>query len=436
MSKQKDFETFLTNIEPSESTIQYISSIQNNLREYLQTHKGYGKILIETFLSGSYAKHTSIRPVKGDKKRDVDIIVVTRYEKTKSPIEVLDELYEVLKESSLYESVSIQRHSVGVEMSQISVDIVPVIVDVEEDVFLIGDSEDCKWSLTDPKGHKEWSTSVNKDNNGKFKPLVKIFKWWRRINCPNDIKYPKGITLEKIIADNLGDSSASTEDLVIETMNNIVSSYKDICKEGEDVPKLDDPSNKVSGDLLEGYTPNDFYSFLLKIDEHIKLLNDEGIGNETWRKILGIDFPKDTTEKCKENIRVCQMASHRKRIPWPISHDGVVFIIMKTKDKFGNETIYENNGKPLEKGCSIIFRAVTGAKAPFIIKWQITNTGDEARRAGCLRGDFEDSDNGMLCKNESTQYAGSHSVQCFVIKKGVCIAKSNEIIINIKQSDM
>ena len=76
MAKQADFNKFLTNIEPSKSTVEYISSIQNNLRNYLETHEDYKHIHIETFLSGSYAKHTSIRPVLNDKKRDVDIVVV------------------------------------------------------------------------------------------------------------------------------------------------------------------------------------------------------------------------------------------------------------------------------------------------------------------------------------------------------------------------
>jgi len=43
MAKQKDFDVFLSNIEPSETTISYISRVQNNLRDYLTKHsKGNG----------------------------------------------------------------------------------------------------------------------------------------------------------------------------------------------------------------------------------------------------------------------------------------------------------------------------------------------------------------------------------------------------------
>lgn len=70
MANQHEFSIFQSNIEPSKSTTDYISSVQNNLRDYLKYHHHYCDIYEGTFLSGSYAKHTSIRPVKGDKKRD------------------------------------------------------------------------------------------------------------------------------------------------------------------------------------------------------------------------------------------------------------------------------------------------------------------------------------------------------------------------------
>lgn len=79
MARQADFDKLLSNIEPSGTTVEYISSVQNNLRDYLRKHESYRHIYIDSFLSGSYSKHTSIRPAKGDKKRDVDIVVVTRH---------------------------------------------------------------------------------------------------------------------------------------------------------------------------------------------------------------------------------------------------------------------------------------------------------------------------------------------------------------------
>lgn len=434
MAKQRDFDKFLSNIEPSSSTVQYVSSVQNNLRDYLENHSTYAMIHEDTFLSGSYAKHTSIRPCKSDKKRDVDIIVVTSHKSTDDSKKVLEELRDALLQSKTYETAKIQHHSVGIELSLVSVDVVPVIQDSDDDqLYYLGDSELGGWTKTDPKGHKSWSTKVNKENNSAYKPLVKIFKWWRRTNCPEDIKYPKGIILEKLLADNLGDSSESTETFLIETMENIVSAYKETYADLSLVPWLEDPSEKNSGNnLLEGYTADDFSAFIYKLDEHLKLLNDEGTVNETWRKILGTEFPKDGQTKSDYNLMVCENASHRQKMLWPFARGGAVFVRARVIGPDGNPIEYESNGTPLEKNCSLRFTAITGAKQPYSIMWQITNTGDEARNAGCLRGNFERSDVGKSVKIESTLYSGSHSIQCFVIKKAVCIAKSKPYIINIR----
>lgn len=434
MALQKDFDEFLANIEPSKTTVSYISSIQTNLRDYLKKHATYSSIYKDSFLSGSYAKHTSIRPVKDDKKRDVDIIVVTAYSKSDNSDEVLQELCDVLRESTKYDTAEVQHHSVGVEMGQVSVDVVPVIVDSDDDtVYWICDSQSGDWTKTDPKGHKTWSTAVNQDHNDEYKPLVKIFKWWRHINCPSGRKYPKGITLEKIIADNLGDSSLATEDFLIATMQSVVAAYKSDYVDLGLLPVIDDPSDKISGNnLLDGYTVDDFSAFICMMEEHLNKLGESGTDNDVWREILGSEFPKSANTKVLSNLVACAFASHRQKPTWPMARGGAVFVALSVVDADGDIIDYESNGAPLPKGCSLHFRALTGVKQPYSVYWQITNTGEEARAANCLRGNFEGSDEGLNGKRETTSYTGSHSVQCFVIRRGACVAKSKDYIINIR----
>lgn len=434
---QSDFTDFLSEIEPSSSTVDYISSIQTNLRDYLKNHSSYKDVYLDSFLSGSYAKHTAIRPASGDKKRDVDIIVVTSYKSTKNSAEVLTELNNILLEKSDYAKASMQHHSIGIEMSNVSIDVVPVIVDEYDDsLFYICDSTTGAWTKTDPKGHKLWSTNTNKDNNKKYKPIVKIFKWWRRKHCSDGKKFPKGITLEKIVADNLGDSSLTIESLLIETMQNIIARYKDAYVSNGINPVINDPSDKISGnDLLSGYTSTDFSSFITKLEEHTALLNADGTTNDTWREILGNEFPQgneDAKALALSNLQKCISAPHRIAPPWPRQRGGVAFILVDVVMPSGNSIEYSNNGEPLDKRCTLHFRVATGVKEPYTVKWQIVNTGEEARNACALRGTFDNANEYNHGRKESTLYSGSHSVQCFILKKGICVAQSKEFIINIK----
>ena len=49
MAKQRDFNNFLSEIEPSSTTVAYISSLQSTLRDYLKNHDTYKKIHVDTF---------------------------------------------------------------------------------------------------------------------------------------------------------------------------------------------------------------------------------------------------------------------------------------------------------------------------------------------------------------------------------------------------
>ena len=437
MAKQKDFDKFLSEIEPSHSTVSYISSVQKNLRDYLTNHENYKNTILDTFLSGSYAKHTSIRPKVGDKKRDVDIVVVTNYTSEKNSNDVLEELCDVLSQKELYKSASLQSHSVSVELEGISVDIVPVIEhETHEDLYYIASNDGRNWEMTDPKGHKSWSSDFNQNSNDKYKPLIKIFKWWRRTNCPDDKKYPKGITLEKIIADNIGNTTLSTEDLTIETMQNIVDFYNEKLSETDEIPFVEDPSDFITdNNLLEGYELDEFKEFIEKLEGHLKLLNDEGTTNVIWRTILGTEFPCEKL-KCVLSDATSGgylTVSHRQKPLWPIHRTGAVFISATVKDRDGIVDNYESDSYDIEKHCEIVYTAHYNSCKAYTIKWQIVNTGSHANEEKCLRGGFEDSNRGSKSRKETTLYTGKHYVQCFVInKQGICVARSKEFFINVK----
>lgn len=98
---------------------------------------------------------------------------------------------------------------------------------------------------------------------------------------------------------------------------------------------------------------------------------------------------------------------------------------------------FSNNSMLLDKDVYLRFRAsIDGAKNVFL-RWQITNTGEEACKEGTssLRGKFELSEkNYEWTKFERTSYSGTHFVQAFLIDSytNSCIAKSNILTINIK----
>ncbi|MDL2289546.1 hypothetical protein LJB83_02145 [Clostridia bacterium OttesenSCG-928-F22] len=188
---------------------------------------------------------------------------------------------------------------------------------------------------------------------------------------------------------------------------------------------------------MGGYSVLDFSNFIEKLEEHSNLLNEEGTENDTWRKILGTEFPTDSAAKTNAlaeavSVSYCLKATHRAAPLWPIQKGQVAFISASILSPQGERIEYQNNGRPLPKHCSLQFTAVTPVKPPYIVKWQVVNTGSEAQNIpGGLRGGFEDSNIGRNVRTEKTEYKGKHFIQCLIIKRGVCVARSKEYIINI-----
>lgn len=93
---------------------------------------------------------------------------------------------------------------------------------------------------------------------------------------------------------------------------------------------------------------------------------------------------------------------------------------------------------PLPKNKSLLFEAVTNCPSPYKVRWQIVNTGDEARAAGCLRGEILDcandaNSNRITIRRESTLYAGVHWIQCYVLdNSGMIVAESSKCYVPIR----
>ena len=438
MSINDDFKTFLHDIEPSETTVNQISAAHRSLRNYLSSHEDYADVYIDSFLSGSYAKHTAIRPAKDDDNRDVDIDVETRHGIDVDAKAVLEELRDALLENSKYSTAKVQSHSVGIQMSGLDIDVVP-LAKVEDSCY-IGDYETGMWNLTNPKGHLHWSTDFNQAHFEKFKPVVKILKWWRREHCPEGKRWPKGITLEKMIADNFPEEDMPYDELVMSVLQTMSDAYEDDLDKDR-VPCIEDPA-LAGNDLAASYKVDDFKTFLAEVNGSIELLDADGSTNVSWRQILGNRFPAGTSRGANSLTSIIYMSkSEALAVKWRAARPWIfapskpnMRIAAEVTLPSGSSHYVHSDGEVIPKYSSIVYHAVRSQKlSSYDVRWQIVNTGDEAIAANCRRGEITDSNYINGSRRETTAYAGRHYVQCFIVRNGVCVAYSNEFFINVAQ---
>ena len=71
---------------------------------------------------------------------------------------------------------------------------------------------------------------------------------------------------------------------------------------------------------------------------------------------------------------------------------------------------------------------------PYEVHWQVVNTGAEAYKANGLRGGFYKgtTETHGTVRKENTEYKGKHWIECFIVKDGICCARSGEFVVNIE----
>lgn len=288
------FTELLSDIEPSATTTDNASSAHTELRDFLKDDADFKEYHERTFLSGSYKRDTAIRPrtKNGQTNRpDVDIVVVTKHTCDDDPKEVVDFLYKTLKKE--YTNIRRQARSVGIESSKADMDVVPIIPDGT--MYRIPDRKQEKWIKTNPPGHTTWTTETNTAAGGRFKPLVKLMKWWRREN-PTISKKPKGFVIECIIAECMDYKETYYGELFVKTLGNIVEKYKrDVLL--NNVPSIADPGGSGIS-VTDGITSDAFNGFYNKVKKHAELGRkalkeiDPEEATKLWKQIFGDRFPK------------------------------------------------------------------------------------------------------------------------------------------------
>jgi len=129
-------------------------------------------------------------------------------------------------------------------------------------------------------------------------------------------------------------------------------------------------------------------------------------------------------------------ASHKKSAPWPFIREGKVSIAEATVTRKGFRVskLY-HDGAPLPKNVPLQFKAQTDVPTPYDVYWQIVNTGpDAAAVTGGLRGGFDvgSISGGSIVRKETSSYAGTHTIECFIVKSGYLVARSGAFIVNIQ----
>ena len=144
----------------------------------------------------------------------------------------------------------------------------------------------------------------------------------------------------------------------------------------------------------------------------------------------------EAASKLPKRLLAFRDAPHRKPMTFPslAKANGSVSLTMDVNRSGFRPEMRTEDGLPVWPGSSLTFKAHTTIPKPFKVFWQVVNTGEEAIKVRDLRGGFDEGmvQAGGISHTETAKYKGSHSIECFIVKDGYCVAKSGPFIVNIK----
>lgn len=348
MHLKTDFDKFLSEIRPTEPQRSNLQTGHKTLRDRLNADEDLKKIIVSDFLQGSYRRSTAVRP-KGDRRSDVDIIVVTKLAETEFTPQKAMNKFKPFLEKYYKEKWEFQGRSIGIELSYVELDLVVTSAPSESEIGIlkseavtsdddleaardwrlhrswlslakrqqsdarillnetrtqpewkaqalrIPDRDAKEWEPTHPLEQIRWTRDKNARCNQHFINVVKAIKWWRLENY-DEPKHPKGFPLERLVGECCPDAIESVASGLTLTLEAIVSRYAGLVQNGSK-PLLPD-YGVPSHDVFARVSAEDFGKFYAQAQEAAKLArraldsDDRTESGNLWRELLGSKFPE------------------------------------------------------------------------------------------------------------------------------------------------
>ncbi|MBM3209822.1 nucleotidyltransferase [Candidatus Saccharibacteria bacterium] len=378
---------------------------------YDNEYDGSTKLLI-----GSYGKRTNIRPPE-----DVDLLfkiteeMYLQYENSPSALlqrirKVLGETYTTTEEIRAWGKVVLVKFADGTH----NIELLPAF-DIEG-VFMIPNTEgDGSWESFDVRTEMKAVKDSNTATDGVTRKLIKILKRWS--------KYTKTVTIKSYRIEELVVSFLEQYDLADMQWSSLVRDFFGWLADEQD--------DDVTVNKSQIATALSRASKAVELESGGK--TDDAC-NE-WIKVFGKRvFPVASAmlEQAFE-LRAAQPSGEEMFIEdeVPVKIDDTVHVAV-TADFVGPSApahpfaAFIRGRSPLPKRKSILFTASVSDIEGFTIKWKIRNFGVEAERAKDLRGKIYNG-HGMT-RQEGTSYEGLHCVECYVIKNGICVARTMQLV--------
>lgn len=221
MSVQSHLSSLSSALNLQQAEKDRVNTSVNTLSSRLNNY--FGDDLNEHFKFGSYTRKT-ILPRRADERSDVDYMVVFKNPDDYKPQTLLNHLKKFV--NTYYASSEIyQSHpTIVLELNHIKFELVPAKKDFWDNLYIPSSSSYyTEWLNTRPNTSNSELLNANAVNYNQIKPLVRLLKYWNRLNGSHLSPY----LLEKWIVTNSYWNCTNIKDFVYSTFEKLNYNYSD-----------------------------------------------------------------------------------------------------------------------------------------------------------------------------------------------------------------
>jgi hypothetical protein len=424
MNTSETFQEFLANIKISDDKTGDISNRYGRITKALNLEfRETDSKTANNLQVGSYGRYTGINGIS-----DLDMLYImpaskwSDYNKAGGHTKLLQDTKAAISNTYSSSDIKVDRCVVTVKFTNSHIDVQPVF-EVEDQDYKYPDSYgDGAWKVTKPRKEMDAMVEFESNKNRNLRRLCKMARSW---------KNKQGVYMGGLLIDTLaynflkstsyfdGKSFASYDEMCRDFFKYLYDQPKDQKEYGA-------LGSKQRVKVRKSFKRKSKKAYDLAV-EAIDATTDKKQHNK-WRDIFGNDFPKYASE---ENEAKAINESYRNteefiesNYPVDIRYDLKIDCDVKQsgfREGFLREYLFKKIKLMPNKSLRFYIERLD-VPPPYEVKWKVTNRGEQAIKRNCLRGQIID-DQGSQERKESTNFKGSHLVECYIIKNNVVVAR-------------
>jgi hypothetical protein len=427
------FKHFLgTTVNLGDSRIETLNQRVDAISSFLRGHAVFGQLFIDVIAQGSFAQRTIINPV-GSREYDADVLLSMKEHADWTPAQYTQELYEAFDGSGRYKGMAHRRtRCVYIDYADpFHIDVVPYVESRKD----ITNNKTDDWEHTDPEGFTAWLEGKTRATGGRLPKILRLLKYLRDSKTTFSIK---SVLLTILVGERIQTwHAALDDDYYGDTSTALVNIIEDLdtyLQANYWLPTIDDPAG-TGQDFSKRWDQDGYANFRKQIHYYSGKIReaydatDKATSIAAWQAVFGSAFqappPSDILTKSASldtageefidrNIQV--RITESVRLVGRVRRAGV----LRAYD-------LPTRGDRVGKNRTIDFSLIEcSVGEPYSVYWKVKNTGREARNLGQLRGQVVLGD---ATRHEGTAYVGSHYVEVYIVKNGICVASDRQQVI-------